>query len=358
MAWYDVLPPFNALTFAGRKLMETTPMYGGQRRQPDNDPAATQNAVDGARAATTKTSAPATQAAPAASRVAIPSGSVANRAPNADVPYPGGMALPSLATPQRVDTTDAAPNLRFAQAPQAEASRDPFDPAMYNQLQELDYRIGELSNAKGLADTWRRGQLRKARSRLVGDATRLAGARSESRAVDTAQFRTQIDAMRAANEVPLAQLSDFTQRRGQTLAAQTANMRDMTERYGIDTRDATERLGIDVRSSDTRRGQDLDFMPRLGQVAAGSALYKAINSGASLEDVADVAAAVGLSNPRAAKGPTTEKVGLPTGGEALTITMPDGTTRVMLPEEIVRLGKLPRQNATTDDLKKRGLLQE
>jgi hypothetical protein len=216
----------------------------------------------------------------------------------------------------------------------------------HSQIDELDSRISELSNSKGLVDSWRRNQLRKARSRLVGDAARLAGARTESRAVDIAGFNARTSAQRAANEVPLALLSDYTQRRGQDKTVDIARMRDTTDRYGIDTRDTTERYGIDTRSSDARRQGDLDFMPKLGQVAAGAELYRAQSRGASLDEVGDIAEAYGLRNPRTPKGPTTEKIGQ---GESFVVTKPDGSVEVFGPDELARRTKLPRQNKQTRD---------
>jgi hypothetical protein len=343
----------DALARAYRVQMQRNAVNAQDQPVPPVDttgiPARTQNAVAGAEAAQSggkqATTTPATPALPDASRVAVPSGPVSGRAPNANVPYPDFTRAAPRASSSPVNIEDRMPDLKFAQAPQFQSSRDVFDPNLFTQLQELDFKIGELSNSKGLADSWRRSQLRKARTRLVGDSAMIAKARTAARDLDIAQFGAQVNAMRAANEIPLAQLSDFTQRRGQTLTAQVANMRDATERYGIDTRDATERYGVDTRSTDLRRGQDFELMARMPQVALGAELVKLQQSGAPLDDVAATTEAFGASNPRQPRAAMTDKVVLPSGGEAFVVTQPDGRTRVMLPEELLRLGKLPRQNA-------------
>jgi hypothetical protein len=196
----------------------------------------------------------------------MPNGSV--KTVYQDSTYPG-------AEPQGADVVPSAqrPNIQFAQFPQGGGSdfntvqsgvsggggNGLFSPGISSQMQDLYTRSNALLSSRSMVDNWRGRQLAKMRDRMMLSEAAMGNTRVGAANAQANMLGAQSSALRAANEVPLAMMGDYTQQRGQDVQGNIAKMHDSTQRYGIDSTAATHANATQamqrIHLSDILRGE-------------------------------------------------------------------------------------------------------
>jgi hypothetical protein len=190
-----------------------------------------------------------------------------------------------------------APNIQFAQFPQGGGSdfntvqsggggNGLFSPGISSQMQDLYTRSNALLSSKSMVDNWRGRQLAKMRDRMMLSESAMGNTRVGAANAQANMLGAQSSALRAANEVPLAMMGDYTQQRGQDVQGNIAKMHDATQRYGIDTTSATH-----------NRATDASMLVHASDILRGQQQVKAVANG-SLDDVENVTHAFGGQYPR------------------------------------------------------------
>lgn len=261
MALYDVIPGLNALSYLFRNNKDNLNEFRADQAMKNPAPASTANAVAGAAEAADQPAYPTAfrsgydagvASLPKASQSMGPPrptladlpGSVANRAPNADVPYPDFTAqAPASQVMAR------APQITFNAAPAPTPRAGLFAPGLLAGLQSMQERGHELLASGGLVDNWRGRQLLRAHARYAGSIAELANADSNARNAGVHEQNADTAAFRASNEVPLELMKDYTARRGQDLQFESADRRDRTTRYVSDAQTATSRYATDANTA-------------------------------------------------------------------------------------------------------------
>lgn len=266
----------NRLSQRNRPYLSTTLDPDVPRNKKYVVPSATQNAVTGAAAAQgTELSVPAyptdyrrgydsaTAALPLAPHpTVLTSGPVSGMSPDAGQPYPDNTPfankVPTSAA--RASFLDGTPDMPGGMRgvpsnlpAESSGGAGLFAPGFSSQVSDLQSRGAKLLDSSSIVDNWRGRQLLKASARLTGSATSIAGAVTGARNADAGAVGAQASllgarasAMRASNEVPLAQLADTTQRRGQNIQFDTAAAHDAAVRYGTDTDAASRKYATDA----------------------------------------------------------------------------------------------------------------
>lgn len=234
-----------------------------------------------------------------------------------------------------------APNIQFAQFPQGGGDSNTvqgggglFSPGLSGQLQDLYTRSNALLASKSMVDNWRGRQLAKMHGRLALAEAALGNTRVGAANAQANMLGSQASALRAANEVPLAMMGDYTHQRGQDLQFDAAKMHDSTQRYGIDSTAATHRDATgalkQIHLSDILRGQ---------QQAEGLAEN-------DIEAVHDTTAAFSATQPRVQ--PVGKFEFNPMGG-AVHLA-PNGLPTFYTQKQMEEEAKKPRQKAMTGAL--------
>lgn len=255
----------------------------------------TANAVVNATAQTAPKPAavPSPNAAPAASTAAKPTrssnnvtGPVSGLAPNASVPYPGGESPAARAAsvlPTMPSIQFNAPPAAIAQGAQGmQSNLGMISPEINYEASSLLDEARPLLKSAGIVDRLRGRQAMRMRSRMLADAANLAGVRVQGANAESGRIGAnanmlgaQTGAYRATNEVPLALLQASTNRYGYD-----------TQRYGIDSqadtarmRDLTDRENNERSNTTLRRNAELGLLPNMMQVYQADAYGAARASG-------------------------------------------------------------------------------
>lgn len=162
-----------------------------------------------------------------------------------------------------------------------------FSPGISSQMSQLTDRANTLLSSRSMVDNWRGRQLAKMRDRMMLSESAMANARSGQTTAQAHMLGSQASALRAANEVPLAQMHDYTTQRGQNFQRETGMANVGAHRYATD-------VGAEVQT----RAQDIGLLPHIGEAAAGQYEAEAIRKG-DFESVRALTEARGKYPPRA-----------------------------------------------------------
>jgi hypothetical protein len=161
----------------------------------------------------------------------------------------GGSGVPNQADYNAAVARAAADRARLAPEPVAQA---PALPTL-DTSHPFDAEINRLSSSDGIVDQWK--ARRMAHTRNLDMAERTAALNAQS-----GQTSAQATAMRAGNEVPLAQMLDLTARQNAGLVYGAHLQSDATMRRGQDMTAAERKAANEVAI----RGQDAIFAPHAG----------------------------------------------------------------------------------------------
>jgi len=190
-----------------------------------------------------------------------------------------------------------APNIQFAQFPQGGGSdfntvqsggggNGLFSPGISSQMQDLYTRSNALLSSRSMVDNWRGRQLAKMRDRMMLSESAMGNTRVGAANAQANMLGAQSSALRAANEVPLAMMGDYTQQRGQDVQGNIAKMHDSTTRYGTD-----------VMAGVHNRATDASMTIHASDILKAQQQQKAAEGG-NLDDVENVTHAFGGQYPR------------------------------------------------------------
>jgi hypothetical protein len=193
------------------------------------------------------------------------------------------------------------PNIQFAQFPQGGGSdfntvqsgvsgggggNGLFSPGLSSQMQDLYTRSNALLSSKSMVDNWRGRQLAKMRDRMMLSESAMGNTRVGAANAQANMLGAQSSALRAANEVPLALMGDYTQQRGQDVQGNIAKLHDATTRYGTD-----------VMAGVHNRATDASMMIHASDILRAQQQQKAVETG-DLGAVEDTTHAFGGQYPR------------------------------------------------------------
>jgi hypothetical protein len=192
---------------------------------------------------------------------------------------------PQFASFDNFNTVQVAPRGGGGNAYQGDVGL--FSPGISSQLSQLTDRANTLLSSRSMVDNWRGRQLAKMRDRMMLSESAMANARSGQVTAGAHLLGSQASALRAANEVPIAQMHDYTMQRGQDKGWDAARLQAETSRYHTD-------VGAEVQT----RAQDVGLLPHIGEAAAGQYEAEAIRKG-DFESVRALTEARGKYPPRA-----------------------------------------------------------
>lgn len=211
-----------------------------------------------------------------------------------------------------------------------------FLPGFQAKLAEYQSEADQRFKSGGLVDNWLGRQALKQRSRLVADAERIAGVKLQGRDLQTRRLGANVAALRAQNEVPLAQLSDITQRRGQDFNMTLGRMKDDTDRYGVDTQART-----------SEENSERALRPHLADVVYGQQMTNALAAG-DLDAAEELSIAFGRRNPRV---PPDSKFEYSPDGKYITVAGRPGELPKLVPvEDLLKQYKKQAQAAKAREL--------
>lgn len=170
-----------------------------------------------------------------------------------------------------------------------------FNPGVAKQLTDLSTRADALLGSRSMVDNWRGRQAAKMRDRMMLSEAAMGNTRVGAAQARASMLASQASALRAANEVPLAQMHDYTTQRGQDVTGEGQRLQAETSRYNTDT-------NADVQT----RAQNIDAMRYAGDIATGQYTAKAVNAG-DWESLRNLTESTGKYPPRESSA----KIGTP-----------------------------------------------
>jgi hypothetical protein len=211
-----------------------------------------------------------------------------------------------------------------------------FSPGISSQLSQLTDRANTLLSSRSMVDNWRGRQLAKMRDRMMLSESAMANARSGQVTAGAHLLGSQASALRAANEVPIAQMHDYTAQRGQDRSWDAARLQAETSRYGTD-------VGAEVQT----RAQDIGLLPHIGESAVSQVEAQAVAAGdwQTLERIAE--------HRGKTKLPHEEKVTPDPMGRGYVVTPAGGKSYLKTFEDFVAESKRAREEAAAARINKK-----
>jgi hypothetical protein len=254
-----------------------------------------------------------------------------------DSTYPGAVTptagLPRAQPPAgnfaRFDDIGNTISLGGGGGGQSGGSFEMFNPGVQGQLHDLYTRSNQLLSSRSMVDNWRGRQLGKQMDRRMQAEAAMGNTRVGAATARAHMLSSQASALRAANEVPLAQMQDYTAQRGQDIQGESARANVEAHRYATDvgaaTQEAQTAAQLRIHGSDVLRAAAQETAMRTGSAEAVKTASEAF-SGAS---------------ERVPHTPAVKD--LPGGG--VVIVGPDGKPQYYSQKSLEDMEKLPRLEA-------------
>jgi hypothetical protein len=211
-----------------------------------------------------------------------------------------------------------------------------FSPGISSQMSQLTDRANTLLSSRSMVDNWRGRQLAKMRDRMMLSESAMANARSGQTTAQAHMLGSQASALRAANEVPLAQMHDYTAQRGQNFQRETGMANVEAHRYATD-----------VGASTQERAQDIGLLPKIGESAISQVEAQAVQAGdwQTLERIAE--------HRGKTKLPHEEKVTADPMGRGYVVTPAGGQSYLKTFEDFAAESKRAREEAAAAKINKK-----